>query len=462
MNERPRHKEEIVFVSDLHLQARVGVNPGEQTSEQPIVVDIWVGMENMMQAARSEKLQDTLDYVGIARKARKVVEREHYPLVETLATSIARELLVLPLATWVRVRLRKLHCLRRASAAGVEVELTADRCDLQPVFLRADQVADVEDVVIVGGGATGLSAALWCWQLGHPALLVDPSPALGGQLHLIYSLMTDLPGMDPMPGLPLIRRLVRQFMGHDGRWLRARLVRALPGGAGGRQLLEMEGVGKEPGLLEIRTRATILAMGARRRVLGVHGEQELLGRGILTTAAQDTRQQAGQQVVVVGGGDAACENALMLSEADARVTLVCRGPRLSALRRFCQAVAEHPEIDLRLQCRVLRFLGEGSLEGVEVLQRDDQGEEAVVVLPADAALIRAGWVPNTEVLDPGWLHRGGFVQVDNHNRVSAQPGFYAAGDITGPLSASVAHAFGSGSTAARAAAQYLEAGTNPP
>ncbi len=112
-------EEASVFVSNLQLMARVGVNPGEQTAEQAITLDIWVGVEDMAQAARSRRLQDTLDYVEIARIARRVVQRGHTPLVETLATDIARELLLLPQAAWVRVRLRKLR-MRKCKIMNTE------------------------------------------------------------------------------------------------------------------------------------------------------------------------------------------------------------------------------------------------------------------------------------------------------------------------------------------------------
>jgi len=198
-----------IFVTNLRLEARVGVNPGEQGADQPIALEIQIGLDDLALAARSERLRDTVDYVGVVRAARRVVDARHYPLVETLATCIAQAVLDRPGASWVRVRLRKLKCLRHASGAGVELELHRD-----PSWPVAPTTSgDEEPLVIVGGGVAGMAAALWCHSLGHPALLVDPTAQLGGQLHMVHGLMRDLPAMEPMTGAALAAHMRRQFLG---------------------------------------------------------------------------------------------------------------------------------------------------------------------------------------------------------------------------------------------------------
>jgi thioredoxin reductase (NADPH) len=438
-----------IFVSELRLKARVGVNPGEQGAEQPIVVDIWIGIEDMELPARSERLCDTMDYVAVARTARKVVELRHYPLCETLATAIAEAVLARPGAAWVRVRLRKLDCLRYASAAGVEVELGLADVDPRPTPIAIGEVLGPEEVVVVGGGAAGLAAMLWCWRLGHPALLVDRGPSLGGQLHLVHGQMSDLPALDPMRGRALARRLVRQLVGHGGRWLRGSL-RGVATDARG-CLLQLEG--EDPGGPWSRE---LRATGVRRRELGVPGERELAGRGILATGARGTEALAGKQVVVVGGGDSACENALLIAGVGGRVTLCHRGSRLAARAQFTRQLADDSRIELRLETRIVRFLGRNGrgqeLEAVE-LERGGELER----IPAQAALIRVGWLPNSEALPARWLTAEGYVRTSSSSgQLEGERHVFAAGDLLGPISSSVATSFGSAATAARAATLALE------
>ncbi len=438
-----------IFVSDLRLAARVGVNPGERGAEQPIVVDVEVEMGDLGVPARTEQLADTVDYVAVARSVRRVVDRRHYPLVETLATECGREVLTLAGVERVRLRLHKLGCLKRASAAGVEVELARGAgADLpRPEPLPAPDTR--EAVVVVGGGAAGFSAALWCWRLGHPALLLEPRARLGGQLYMVHGAMPDLPGLDAMDGPSLVRLLERQFVAHGGRWLRAGLTRIVAEEEGMQLTIEPAGQ-DEPSRLLAST--VILATGSRRRALGVPGERELRGRGLLYTAARGASEQAGRRVLVVGGGDSACENALILRRAGAEVMLAYRGERPSARRQFAREVQGREGITLLPQTEVTAFLGGRRLREVQLLERD-VGQRQISV---DAALVRIGWHPNSEVLPPQWLDGQGFVKREGEVSVAGAPGVFVAGELGGPISSSVAAAFGSGASAAQAATRFLE------
>jgi len=202
---------------------------------------------------------------------------------------------------------------------------------------------------------------------------------------------------------------------------------------------------------EIRAGGVVLAMGIRRRELGVPGEKELQGRGILATAARDPGAQAGREVVVVGGGDAACENALILARAGARVTLAHRGHRPTCRREFIRDLENEERITVRPKCQVLRFTGADRLDGVEL-----SGPSGVEVVAARAALVRVGWTPNSGVLPPAWLDEQRFARTDASTRVASARRVFAAGDITGPVSSSVASAMGAGANASRAVVAMLE------
>jgi thioredoxin reductase (NADPH) len=311
---------------------------------------------------------------------------------------------------------------------------------LEPLEPR--QITDVEDILVLGGGVAGMAAALWCWRLGHGCLLVDAGPELGGQLHLVHNLMPDLAGMEPMNGETLARRLRGQFAQVGGRWLRSRVASA----SAAEELARVELVDGA----ELRARALVVALGVRRRCLGVPGEQELTGRGLLATAAKGTDALAGKRVVVVGSGDAACENVIALARQDARVTLVHRRAQLSARRQLVRALHEEPRIVLQ-QAQVLRFVGHDRLERVVV-----EGEAGERALPAEAALVRIGWIPNSEMLPTTWRDRRGFLRADQDGRVAAERAVFGAGDLLGRLCPSVATSVGSAAIAARAAVAFLE------
>lgn len=430
----------------------MGVYPGEKGSAQPIVVDIWVGLNDIERAARSERLSHTVDYVRVTRAVKDVVAQRHYPLVESLAMAIARGVLDRCEATRVKIRLRKVDCLAEASGAGVELQIHRGDPSALPVPIEQSQLSDHEQVVIIGGGAAGMSAALWCHCLGHPALLVDPSLQLGGQLHMVHGQMKDLPAMQPMTGQEMSRLLWRQFVEHQGRWCRARLVAVEPEPDSCTLKLHFSSP-PDTRLLPLAASTVILAMGIHRQQLNVPGEQELAGLGVLATAAKQPTAFANRQVVVIGGGDAACENALILARAGASVTLIHRGASLTARDMFREAVLQHPQITLRLNTEVIRFVGRDHLEAVEVSVLDQQRTESIVT---QAALVRVGWIPNTAGLPEKWLDSRGYVRCDATGRVCGQSRIFAAGDVLGQISPSIATAFGSGATAARAACMELE------
>lgn len=451
-----------IFVEQLNLPASIGVWPEEHQRSQSISVDLELTVADaaVALAAGSEALADTLDYGRIAALAEQVVGRRHYPLVETLTHALARAALALPGVRRARVRVRKLHCLAQAQAAGVEVTLDAEGLDDRGVAADTTTVAAVPltigptplgptPIVIVGGGVAGLSAALWCWRLGHPALLVDPSATLGGQLLLATDPLPDLPGTPPTPGPVLAQQLRRQFALHGGRWLRAGLqaVEGTPQATGSDDSLLLE-LASSAGRLTLSCSALIVATGVRRRALSVPGAGQLVDRGVLTTLPGDLTPQRDQNVVIVGGGDTACEAALALLSSGSHVTIVHRGAQLSARAPLRQALVGQPRLELVTGAEVARLHGDTSLEAIEL--RDGRR------LAARWLLVAIGWQPNSEALPAEWLDPRGFVRCAADLRLLADPRAFAAGDIRQPAAASVAAAAGDGACAARGAVRRIE------
>jgi len=295
----------------------------------------------------------------------------------------------------------------------------------------------MNDVVIIGAGPAGLSAAFWCDELGLDALLLEQSEAIGGQLHSIYNPINDYPGLPTANGAELLEKFSAGVEAADfDLWtnveiesvdLKARRIRLRTGE-------------------ELQSIAIILASGVRRRKLGIPGEDEFIGRGIIESATRDREQFAGKDVCVIGGGDAAAENALLLAEVCPTVTLVHRGRSLRARREFTERLQTSHCVTTFKESTVLRLLGSDHVAAVEILRKD-------AIKPFEMAvggvLIRVGVQPNTELFQAQLqLDERGYIVV-NGEQETAIPNVFAIGDVANPRAPTISGAAGSGATAAK-------------
>lgn len=435
-----------IVLSGLRIYARIGINPEEQGVEQPVVLDIELLMADLGQAAQTESIGDTLNYERVAELARNTVLTRHYPLVETLAYTLAEGLLSFSRVRAAKVRAQKELAIPDAKGAGAEIVLHVDDRPEQPAPLSRPafgHVGNKEAIVIVGGGVGGLSTLLWCYRLGHPALLLEGDAKLGGQLHAVYRPMPDLPGIAPITGQVLYNRLCQQMKSYPARWAQGRVV--------GVEVLD-SGVRLELSDGDIlSTSVLVVATGVRRRQLGVPGERDFHGRGILGTASHKDISFEGKRAAVVGGGDAACENALHIAETAEHVTLYCRGERLRARREYVRAVLEHARITPRFGSEVLAFVGDQRLLAVDV-----KSKAGVQRIPVDIALVRIGWIPASEAFPRRWLDEQGFVRTERGLFVLGESRCLAVGDIRAPSAPAVSTAMGDGACAAKQAMSFLE------
>ena len=289
------------------------------------------------------------------------------------------------------------------------------------------------DVLIVGAGPAGVSAALWARSLDLDPVLIEEGE-LGGQLHHVHFHPDDLafaPGGD---GAALARMLAEQ--------LKAAGLAPRRAGAAALEVTKSAAAVRTTTGERIEAPAILIATGVRRRRLEVPGERELEGRGVSFSASLDMPTLARRTVMVAGGGDAAYENALMLSDQGARVTLLVRDePRARA--EFRERVANAPAIDVLERTHVVRVLGTDRMTGVRRATPAGEVERA-----ADGIVIKVGVVPNT-----GWcagvLARDpeGYLHVDGRLRTS-HPRVWAAGDVVHPRPLGIAVALGHGAIAA--------------
>ena len=301
----------------------------------------------------------------------------------------------------------------------------------------------MHDVIIIGAGPAGLSAALWCDELGLDTLVIEREAEVGGQLLRVYNPVENYLGLEAADGRELRDRFAAQVedKGFD-LWteaeiesvdLRAKRVRLRSGE-------------------ELQSLALILATGVRRRRLGVPGEEEFAGRGVLESGKRDRDLVAGEDVVVVGGGDAAAENALLLAEVCPTVTLVHRGKRLSARPEFAERIRGEFRINVFTEATLRSILGKESVEAVEI---EREGALKPFRMAVRGVLIRVGVEPNSELFREQ-LHADGrgYVVVTGEQETSVEMVF-AAGDLSNPLAPTVSGATGAGATAAKVIASRL-------
>lgn len=295
------------------------------------------------------------------------------------------------------------------------------------------------DLVIVGAGPAGVSAALWAGSQGLEARLLEGGPRPGGQLHYVHFHPRDLAGFAVGDGPALARVFERQLAdaGVDARY--GTKAVGLEGGDRSSPPVVSTADGERH-----RGAGLLIACGVRRRRLEVPGERELEGRGVSYSATRDRTGFAGRDVLVVGGGDSAYENALLLAEVGCRVAIAVRDvPRARA--EFRGRVGAEPLIEVLEGVSVRRVLGDGGVRSVVLEGPGGEVEREVV-----GVVIKIGMMPNTEWCRGALEHDAqGFLRVDGSFRTS-HPRVWAVGDVIRPPLPSLAVSIGSAALAVAA------------
>lgn len=306
----------------------------------------------------------------------------------------------------------------------------------------------MHDVIIIGAGPAGLAAALWCDELGLDTLLLESQEQVGGQLHHVYNRIENYPGLSVANGQELLERFSTGIKEKDfDLWTG----------------VEIESLNLKAKRLSLRSGeqlkaiAIIIATGVSRRKLGIPGETEFAGRGVIESATRDRQLLAGHDVCVVGGGDAAAENALLLAEVCPTVTLVHRGKKLRARREFADQLKANHCLTVFTESVVTRILGEDSVAAVEILRKDGLKPFQMAVR---GVLIRIGVEPNTELVQHELqLDDKGYIVVDSRQETNID-NVFAAGDVANPLAPTISRACGDGATAAKIIASRINSNRN--
>lgn len=300
----------------------------------------------------------------------------------------------------------------------------------------------MHDVVIIGAGPAGLSAALWCDELGLDTLLLEQKELAGGQLHSIYGPIENYPGLRASNGGEFFERFAERVNDADFDLWTGTEIETVDLNAKRIRLVSGE---------ELQSISIIIATGVRRRELGIPGEKEFVGRGLIESPSRDRQQFSGKDVCVIGGGDAAVENALVLADVCPTVTLVHRRRKLRARATLAQQLQGAHSITVFPESRVTSILGINAVEAVEILRKDSLKPFQMAV---QGVAIRIGVEPNSEIFREISLDNEGYITVTSEHETNVA-NVFAIGDVSNPLAPTISGATGAGATAAKVIASRL-------
>ena len=301
------------------------------------------------------------------------------------------------------------------------------------------------EIVVVGGGITGLTAGLTSARLGRSTLVIT-GDVLGGHL-LSIERIEGYPGFpDGVPGYDLCPMTQEQAVAAGAELAPGAAATLAPDGDAWR-------IAGACG--DFRARAVIVATGTTLKALGVPGEERLRGKGVSHCASCDAPLLRNRRVLVAGGGDSALQEALTLAEQAAAVTIVHHGDELQAQRSFRARVEGHPKIELHPSSEIVEVLGDAAVTGARVRATDGG---AATDLEAAGVFVYIGLAPCTAlVADLASLSSSGHVATDATLRTSRQ-GLFAAGTVRAGAAGRAMASAGEGARAALGADEYLRTG----
>jgi len=304
-------------------------------------------------------------------------------------------------------------------------------------------VNDIYDVLVLGAGPAGLTAAIYAARANLRTLLLERLGP-GGQMATTASI-ENYPGFaEPIDGVELAFRMLRQAENFGVEVIYDEV-----------QSVDLKASVKEVVGLSGRylSRTVIVATGASPRKLDVPGEARFMSQGVSFCATCDGPLYVNKHVLVVGGGDTAVEEANFLARFAAKVTIVHRRDKFRAQNVLVKRVEANPKIRIRYNTTVKSILGEGKVSSV-VLSCALTGEDSL--LSVDGVFVLIGQVPSTSYLkgalpvdDNGYAYAG-------HDLSTSLPGVFVAGDIRAKELRQVATAVGDGALAAYSVDKYLE------
>ncbi len=298
------------------------------------------------------------------------------------------------------------------------------------------------DVMIIGGGPAGLSAAIYSARGGLKTGLFEKA-MIGGQINVTDE-VENYPGFaDALSGFDLTDRMRQQAERFRTEFIDEEVI-----------AIGLEGLCKIVQTREntYRTKSLIVCTGAHPRLLNVPGEEHFTGRGVSYCATCDGALYRDKVVAVVGGGDSAVEEGLFLTRFAKKVILIHRRGELRAQKIIQERALKNPKMEFIWDTVVQEIHGTTKIEKLELCNRNTK---EITFLPVDGIFIYVGILPNNELIESRIeLDPSGFIMTDEFMHTNV-PGIYAAGDIRHTVLRQVVTAASDGAVAAWSAEKWI-------
>ena len=298
----------------------------------------------------------------------------------------------------------------------------------------------VYDIIIIGGGPAGLTAALYARRANKSVLILEKG-AFGGQITFSPK-VENIPGFLSLSGNEFADHLVEQVL-EQGAEVEACEAQEIRNG-------EIKTVVTDSG--DFQAKAVIIATGARHRLLGLEREKEFIGDGISFCAVCDGAFYQGKTVAVIGGGNSALQEAILLSEQCKKVFVVQNLDTLTGEQKLRDVLAARPNVEIILGTVVDSILGENSLTGIRIKKVADN---TLSDLAIDGMFVAIGLIPQNEPFaNVVKLNSYGYADTDESCTTNT-PGIFVAGDCRSKKIRQVTTAASDGAVAALAACDYV-------
>lgn len=300
----------------------------------------------------------------------------------------------------------------------------------------------IYDLIIIGSGPAGLTAAIYAQRARLDALVLEKEYVSGGQV-VNTSEVDNYPGLPGMGGFELGMKLRAHADALEAEFKTAEVTDII---------IEetVKTVRTDEG--DFRAKAVIIATGARHRKLGVPGEEELAGMGVSYCATCDGAFFKGRTVAVVGGGDVAVGDALFLARGCEKVYLIHRRDELRAAKSLQEKLEKLKNVEILWNTTVEEIVGEDQVESVKLQNRKDGTERTISV---DGVFVAVGMSPNTDMV-PETIRKDdmGYIIADE-DCVTNVTGIFAAGDVRTKHLRQIITAASDGANAVESVQQYL-------
>lgn len=295
------------------------------------------------------------------------------------------------------------------------------------------------DLIIVGGGPAGLTAALYARRANKTVLIIEKA-TFGGQI--TYSpKVENIPGFLALSGNEFAEKLVEQVLEQGAEVEIAEVTEVIDG--------EIKTVKTDSG--DFEGKSIIWATGAKHRMLGLEREHDFVGEGISFCAVCDGAFYTGKTVAVIGGGNSALQEAIMLSDLCKKVYVVQNLDYLTGEKKLADVLATKNNVEIILGTTVESLMGENALNGI-VIKR---GEERRTLL-IDGMFVAIGLIPQNEIVEElVTLNPWGYIDAGENCLTNAK-GIFVAGDCRSKRIRQVATACADGAVAALAACDYVD------